>query len=1024
MKNLLLLAFLLPVSLCAQIDLEATGPESSRLIYLGKTDAIGNATDIAVKAYAEAQSKNSAWKAVNQKAPPPVPGTKSATALPNGPDPIRQGPSRMDNDIEPLMVADGLSFLGFFPPDPVGDIGKEYYIQMCNGSADGSQILIMDKQGEVVFGPVPSEPLFWEPFGQEGQGDPIVIYDEHAERWLLTEFAPQGSNRLLIAVSETSNPLGAYHIYIFQTPNFPDYPKYAVWNDAYVVTTNEFAGDVAFYALERDSMLVGGDAAIQRFALPRYPVTTGGQFVWQVCTPSDWDGKLAPADDDGTYVMRIHDDSWDGGSDELDIYELHVNWDDPSNGRVDGPLKIPLAPFESDVCEDGLFNCLVNPNGQEMGALQQTIMHRLQYRNFGTHETLLGNFVVDADGNNQAGIRWFELRKSGSDDWSLYQEGTFSPDSLDRFMGSIAMDDEGNIAMGYAFVGPETNPGMAMTGRRAEDPLGMMTVNEHVVIESGSPNTNNRWGDYSSMNVDPVDGKSFWYTGEFRQSLLWETKIFNVVIDPDSIDLRPLALRSPQSSVSFTEDETVSVTIQNSGIDTIERYRVQVIFDGLATFDTSIVGDIAPGANRSVTFGRAIDLTEITSVPVTVISSSSADVRQVNDTLRTTVGLQLPDQIDLVDLEINPDQNCASDGFARVSIRNRSFQDLGSIDMIYSINDGPQQVQTWTGFIPALTLGEVDLPLEGLVDGKNKIDLSLARPNGNASVNIEQSLTDSVELNFEAVKLTLTIQLDSFPAEVRWFVRDTNLTPFVFDGPYEEAGGLVKEVICVPTDCYILTMFDGGRNGLCCSSGEGFYELTDDSGQVYAKGSMYGSVEDTEFCIPYSCRLQLELLEVVDASTTEAADGSIMVSAANSVGAVSYTIDGEDLGSSSFTDLDGNQIYEIIATDENGCTDTLQVEVGEPVSSTTLQASGRVELRPNPTTGVFTVELYDAVAGFEVAYTVYDVGGQAVSTGFLTQYADRWVTMISLRERADGQYFIVMETDEGNVVEKIQVIKD
>ena len=1024
MKNLLLLLAFLPFNLLAQQDLQATGPESSSLIYLGKTDAIGNATDIAVKAYAEAQAKNSTWKAVNQKAPPPIPGVKSLIALPNGPDPIRQDPTRMNNDIEPLMVADGLSFLGFFPPDPVGDIGKEYYIQMCNGSADGAQILIMDKQGEVIFGPVPTEPLFWEPFGQEGQGDPIVIYDEHAERWLLTEFAPQGSNRLLIAVSETSNPLGAYHIYIFQTPNFPDYPKYAVWNDAYVVTTNEFAGDVAFYALERDSMLVGGDAAIQRFALPRYAVTSGGQFVWQVCTPSDWDGKLAPSDDDGTFVMRIHDDSWNGGTDELDIYELHVNWDDPSNGRVDGPLKIPLAPFESDVCEDGLFNCLVNPNGQEMGALQQTIMHRLQYRNFGTHETLVGNFVVDADGNNQAGIRWFELRKSGEEEWSLYQEGTFSPDSLDRFMGSIAMDEEGNLAMGYAFVGPETNPGMAMTGRRAEDPLGMMTVNEHVVIESSSPNTNNRWGDYSSMNVDPVDGKSFWYTGEFRERFLWETKIFNVVIDPDSIDLRPLALRSPQSSVEFSDDEIVSVTLQNAGTDTIERYRVQVIFDGLASYDTSIVGVIPPGRNRVVTFDESIDLSGITTVPVTVISTSAADMRVVNDTLSTTVSLQLPDQLDLVSLEINEDQNCTSEGFARIGIRNRSFQDLGSIDLIYSVNGGPQQVDTWNGLIPALTLGEFDLELSGLVDGKNKVDLTIARPNGNAAVELDQRLVDSVELNFEAVKLTLTIQLDSFPAEVRWFVRDTNFTPFVFDGPYEEAGGLVTEVICVPSDCYILTMFDGGRNGLCCSGGEGFYELVDESGQVYAKGSTYGSVEDTEFCVPYSCRLDLEILEVTDASTTESEDGSILVSSANSVGNVRYTIDGNDLATTMFSDLQGNQVYEIVASDENGCRDSALVEVGQPVSSRTLQASGRVELRPNPTTGVFTIELYDAVAGFEVPYTIYNISGQKVSTGFMTKYAERWVTMISLRDRADGQYFIVMETEEGNVVKEVQVVKN
>ena len=153
-------------------------------------------------------------------------------------------------------------------------------------------------------------------------------------------------------------------------------------------------------------------------------------------------------------------------------------------------------------------------------------MWRLQYRNFGTHETLLGNFTVDADGNGLAGIRWFELRKTGAGDWSLHQEGTHSPDSVSRWMGSIAMDGDGNVALGYNVSdGASVYPGIRYTGRNSSDPLG--TMEEEYVLIDGSfyQSPNSRWGDYSAMSVDPVDDKTFWFTGEYKDVGAPKTRI-------------------------------------------------------------------------------------------------------------------------------------------------------------------------------------------------------------------------------------------------------------------------------------------------------------------------------------------------------------------------------------------------------------------------------------------------------------------------------------------------------------------
>ena len=423
----------------------------------------------------------------------------------------------------PILNFAGQTFGGATPPDTCGDVGKNYYIQVVNASGGGKFTVYNKSSGSVAAGP-----LFIDQLGSGGAcasgfGDGIVLYDSLADRWLLSEFAGGGFH-LCVYISQTANPItGGWFRYDFTTPNFPDYPKYAVWPDAYYVSSNEFSP--AAYALDRTKMLQGLPATSQRFTAADLP-----HFGFQALIPSALDGPLAPPAGAPNFFMRHRDDeaaspgSADPDHDFLELWQYHVDWAVPANSTFQGPINIPVTDFDSDLCGFFSFFCFPQPSGPTLDPLREVIMWRLQYRNFGPHETLVGNLVTDIDGTNHGGIRWFELRRSGGGAWTLFQEGTYAPDAHHRWMASLAIDGAGNMAMGYSVSSTTLNPGIRYVGRLAGDPLGTMPQGEHTLIAGAGTSSSNRWGDYSSINLDPVDNCTFWYTHE-TASGTWSTQI-------------------------------------------------------------------------------------------------------------------------------------------------------------------------------------------------------------------------------------------------------------------------------------------------------------------------------------------------------------------------------------------------------------------------------------------------------------------------------------------------------------------
>jgi hypothetical protein len=435
----------------------------------------------------------------------------------------------------PIANWEGINNLdGVLPPDPTGAVGPNHYVQWVN-----LHMAIWDKSGTLVWGPNPGNTL-WSGFGGPcdscNDGDPVVLYDRLASRWVISQFAlpnyPDGPFYQYVAVSQTSDPTGSWNRYVFTWPNnkMNDYPKLGVWPDGYYMTANQFASSTGAWAgagvaaLDRAHMLLGQSATIQYVDLYSVNAGFGGML------PCDVDGPAPPAGAPA-YFGEVDDSSWIAPDDAFRIWQFHVDWDTPTSttfGLAGQPDQILNVTGFTPLCM-ATRNCIPQPGTPRgLDAIGDRLMFRLQYRNFGSYQTLVTNHTVDA-GSGVAGVRWYELRNSGSG-WSIYQQGTYAPDSDSRWMGSAAMNASGTIALGYSVSSSSTYPSIRYAGRLSTDPLGVLSQGETTLIAGSGSQTSTlyRWGDYSTLSLDPGDDCTFWYTNEYLTTTgtaPWRTRI-------------------------------------------------------------------------------------------------------------------------------------------------------------------------------------------------------------------------------------------------------------------------------------------------------------------------------------------------------------------------------------------------------------------------------------------------------------------------------------------------------------------
>jgi hypothetical protein len=453
--------------------------------------------------------------------PPPVrqPGFKEQGVGPiplarifQQPDPVLQsavGPA--------VATTAGLGFAGVgngdygfvpnaAPPDPNLAVGATQVVQWVNES-----FAVFDKTtGAIAAGfPKPGNSV-WAGFGggceTNNDGDPIAQYDKAAGRWILTQFSVSTLPFLqCVAVSTTSDATGTYNRYAFSYGNtqFNDYPKLGVWPDAYYISFNIFNNGRTFAgskvcAYDRAKMLAGAAATQQCFQLSS---AFGGLL------PSDLDGATAPPAGSPNFFLNF-------GTNSLNLWKFHVDWANPASSTLTGPTNIPVAAFTA-ACNGGA--CIPQPGTrQQLDSLGDRLMYRLAYRNRAGVESLVVNHSITAGAS--VGVRWYELRAPNGA-VSVFQQGTYAPDAAFRWMGSIAMDKQGNMALGYSKSSSAVFPSVALTGRLVTDPAGTMQAETILKAGTGSQLRRlNRWGDYSAISVDPVDDCTFWYTNEYLKA--------------------------------------------------------------------------------------------------------------------------------------------------------------------------------------------------------------------------------------------------------------------------------------------------------------------------------------------------------------------------------------------------------------------------------------------------------------------------------------------------------------------------
>jgi hypothetical protein len=431
------------------------------------------------------------------------------------------------NSFEGQSAQDNRDVFGFafVPPDTNGAVGATQFVQIVNVT-----IAVYDKSSAAIqFGPAPIHSL-WSGFGglcelgggtptYSDGGDPIVLYDHLAGRWLVSQlqFDPTFTRTAqCIAVSTSADATGSYNRYEYDFgANFPDYPKFGIWPDAYYNTINvfppkSFAGAEAC-AFDRKAMLAGAEANAICFQQPP-PVAS--------LLPADLDGSTLPPAGSPNYLVGLAD------STHLNFFRFHADFANPANSTFTGPTLISVAPFTEICARATSVSCVQEPSpGERVDGLSDRVMFRLAYRNFGDHESLVVNHTIK--GGALAAVRWYEIRNPAAP--FTYQQSTIVDPDVNYWLGSMAMDRIGNIAVGFSASSHTLFPSIYVAGRASGDPMG--TMFGPLVIQGGSGvqvQSYHRWGDYSAMSVDPADDCTFWYTNEYYPtsgSFGWSTRI-------------------------------------------------------------------------------------------------------------------------------------------------------------------------------------------------------------------------------------------------------------------------------------------------------------------------------------------------------------------------------------------------------------------------------------------------------------------------------------------------------------------
>ncbi len=575
------------------------------------------------------------------------------------------------------------------PTDPAGAVGPDHYISVIN-----TAFQIFDKSGNSLTGGLVSpNPTI---FPSNGCCDLTASYDNAADRWVLS-FLGGG---VQVAVSDGPDPVNdSWTVYSFSSVS--DYQKLSVWRDGYYMTENT-GNSNKLHVFQRDAMIddasAGTDPQILSFSLPG--LVTSGFHSPQVLNISDGNWPTAG----GATVMYLQDDTWGGvTTDHIKLWNVDIDWETPGNSLVSAATELTSTSFTS-VFDGGSFSNLTQPDGGvDIDALQATIMNQAQFRKFPTHNSALFNFVVDVDGSavEQAGIRWYELRQTADGEpWEIYQEGTYTaPDNRHAWNASLIMDVRGNIGMGYSGMSSSNSSdsqvrvGSYYTGRFAQDPINVMTLDEGTIMEGDANIPGLRYGDYSKIDIDPANDKKFWFVNEVmsngRKNI---AGVFQIASDFND-DLAVISIDTPVSGV-LTDNETITVTIQNLGEADATGFDISYQIDNGSEIIETYTGTITSGSTAQYTFNTSANLSNEGQV-YTITSSSllTGDEDTTNDSTSVQITHIYANDIGVTAITAPEDGEALANESVAVMIENFGTASQSDFQVSYTINGAPAIVE-------------------------------------------------------------------------------------------------------------------------------------------------------------------------------------------------------------------------------------------------------------------------------------------------------------------------------------------
>ena len=950
------------------------------------------------------------------------------------PDALRQldGKGRGNGELETIVNKEGLPTEGS-PSDPTGDVGINYYVQAINGTEVG----IFDKTGEFVSGFMMEE--LWQEFNRTSGGDPIVLFDQEAERWILTEF-PFFANELLVAISETSDPMGAYTSYRFGTDVFPDYPKYSVWGDELAITINGGnPAELRVLFINKEDLLGAADQV--RIISTQVDGPTNSEQGFIVATPVDWSGANRPPDNRGPIALSLADASWTFGQDEdmINLHSFDVNWDlEVAQSFL---TQIPVSDYNSFACAvtGPRFECIPQlGNGGALDGLPEIIPFQPHYRNLGSEEAIVFNFITDAgdgNGNIRAGIRWIELRRNAVDDWRLHQEGTYAPDDgLHRFIGSIAMDANGNIGLAYCTSSATEFVGIRYTGRNNGDPLGVMTFDEAIAVEGtntvASPFGRSRFGDYAHMTIDPVDQRTFWFTSEYAANNSSTSRILAFQTERPEFDLSPTLVVTPQNSSDLSDSEVLEVEIKNLGAqDITEAFQIGYQLEDGPIISEEINTPILSDQTLRHSFAETLDLAEIGVYNLKVFTSAQLDEILLNDTLSTVI-IKYPELDAAVSRIGTPSTGiCGTEGTIDFRLDNLGTVNLTSVNVEILLNGTQVDAFVHTTNLDFQSNEIITRDIEGFIDGDNQVEIRVQNPNNSSDQVADNNIAvGTLGAMTSGVTVTLDLLPDFYVNETSWALIDMNGNTIaeVEDIPTELAETHILTDFCLEENtCYTYFIQDAAFDGLTSFDQEdGNYEILDAEGNILVSilEFDFGGLETNMFCTDGDpCQLHVS---VTTLDATDMSNGSMLIEIEGGRGTeFSYSLDGVAFQDENlFFELPAGN-YDLHVRDMHGCEIIESVTIGGSTSVEQLDENVTAKIYPNPTDGLFSIELtgYNSQSSYFDVF-VYDASGKTIQKSAISKFGDDYRGMVTLHNHSAGNYFIKLQLDDDSHLMQVKKI--